>query len=105
MDAGKLSERITLKRKSAARDAIGGEVITYPTVAVVWAYAEPIRGRKFEALRIAQSEIVVTFTIYYRADVQPDWRVEWRGRDYALDGPPIDPGATKQWLELNCRSA
>jgi SPP1 family predicted phage head-tail adaptor len=104
MDAGELNAKIVLKRRSAVQSA-GKETVSYPTVATVSAKAEPIRGREFVALQQAQSEIDIRFTIYYRTDVRADWRVEWRGQDYEVVGPPIDVGARKEWSELMCRTA
>ena len=104
MDAGAMSAKVVLKRREATQES-GREVVSYPVVATVAAKAEPIRGREFMALQQAQSEIDIRFTIYYRTDVRADWRVEWRGQDYEVVGPPIDVGARKEWLELMCRTA
>jgi SPP1 family predicted phage head-tail adaptor len=105
MQAGELRNQIVLKRKVATRDSMGGEVVSYVPVVTVAAKAEPVRGRKYENLHIAGSEIDVQFTIYYREDIQPDWRVSWRGVDYDLASPPIDVGARRAMLELMCRTA
>lgn len=106
MRAGELRASILLKRKVATRDAKGGEVVTYPPVLPrVSAKAEPIRGRQYEALQSAQSDVEIRFTIYYRTDVKSDWRLEWRGQDYEIIGPPIDVGAEKKWLELMCKTS
>lgn len=105
MESGALQSYIVLKRKTATRNEMGGEVITYVAVAAVSAKADPVRGRKYEAFHVAGSEIDVMFTIYYRSDVLADWRVTWRGQDYDLVSPPINVGARNQWLELMTRTA
>lgn len=106
MDPGELRNQIVLKRRtSTLHSTTGAETATYTTVATVAAKAEPIRGREFMSLQQAQSDIEIRFTIYYRTDVQADWRIEWRGQDYEVVGPPIDVKAGKQWLELMCRTA
>lgn len=104
MHAGDLNASLVLKRKTATRDNKGGELITYTTVATVAGKAEPIRGRQYEALQMAQSDIEIRFTIYYRTDVEADWQVTWRGQAYEIVGPPIDVLARKQWLELMART-
>src|SRR5688572_1635949 len=88
--AGDLDQRITLLRKTAGRDAMGGESVSWLNHATVWARAEQLRGREYLALQQAQSELEVRFTIRYRGDVSPDWRVTWRGHDYEIVGEPID---------------
>ena len=105
MQAGQLVNQIILKSKSATVNERGGEVITYTPVATVAAAAQPVRGREYEMLHVAGSEIDIKFTIYYREDVQADWRVTWRGQEYEVVGPPIDVRAQKVWLELMCRTA
>jgi SPP1 family predicted phage head-tail adaptor len=104
MDAGEMAARVVLKRRVGTMVS-GKESVDYPVVATVSAKADPIRGREFMTLQAAQSEIEIRFTIYYRTDVRADWRVEWRGQDYEIVGPPIDVGARKQYLEIYARTA
>jgi len=105
MEAGDLQHQLVLKRRVATKDATGGEVITYPPVGAVAANVNPVRGRQYEALSMAQSDAEIIVTIYYREDIQHDWRVEWRGQDYDITEPPKDVGARKIWLELMCQTA
>lgn len=105
MDAGRLTSKLTLKQKTVTRDSAGGEVVTYVTRATVAGAAEPLRGREYIALQQSQSDLSVRFTIYFREDVGADWRVGWRGREYEIDGEPIDVDGRRNWLEIMCRSA
>lgn len=105
MDAGRLDQRLILKSKVSGKDTIGGETISWTNVVTVWGAAEPMRGREFLVLQEAESDLVVRFTIYYRTDITSAWRVEWRGQDYEIEGPPIDVLGGKRWIELMARSA
>jgi SPP1 family predicted phage head-tail adaptor len=106
MRAGDLRHSILLKRRVATRDEKGNETVTYlPLAKRTAAKVEPIRGREYEALQQAQSEVDLRCTTHYRTDVQVDWRFEWRGTDYEIVGPPIDVNGQKVWTELMCRTA
>ena len=105
MQAGELQNEITLLRPVKSRNSMGGEVITYQSAGRVAAKAEPVRGRKYEAMHVAGAEIDVVFTVYYREDIEPDWRVRWRSVDYVLASPPIDVKARREWLELMGKTA
>lgn len=106
MGPGDLRHSILLKRRVATRDEKGNETVTYiPLSKRTAAKVEPIRGREYEALQQAQSEVDLRCTMHYRTDVQVDWRVEWRDKEYEIASPPIDVNGEKKWLELMCRTA
>jgi SPP1 family predicted phage head-tail adaptor len=105
MQAGDLRHQITLLRKTATKNARGGEVIAYESAAVVPAAASPIQGREYQMMGMAGSDVEIRFTIYYRSDVRTDWRVKWRDVEYEIVSPPIDVKAQKQWLELMAKTA
>ncbi len=99
--AGRLNQRVTLQAKTVTRDAMGAQVVTWQTVATVWAAVEPIRGREFVALRSAQSELTAKITIRHRAGVVPEMRVEHGTSVYEIR-EVIDPKARGESLELMC---
>ena len=103
--AGDLTAEIWLLRKTSTRAATGGETIDYVDHVKVAALAEPIRSREYISLQASQSDIEIRFTIYYREDVRPDWRIRWRSTVYEIIGTPIDLEARKTWMELMCKTA
>lgn len=105
MQAGRLSERVTIRRRVVTRDSVGGMVPSWQDDSPIWACADPIRGREFAAMAQAQSETEVRFTIHYQSGITPDSRIVWRDTVYELTAPPIDVGAKKRWLELMARTA
>ena len=84
MDSGKLDQRITLQSKAVARDAMGGEIITWTDQATVWAAADVLQGREYFNAEKQQSEITIRFRIRFRSDVTSAWRVAWRAKFYDI---------------------
>jgi SPP1 family predicted phage head-tail adaptor len=102
-----MRDRITLQEKSVVRDALGGEIITWVDKAIVWAKAQPLRGREFFAAQQMQSEISVRFVFRYAsapAGLDSAWRVNWRNQQYDIV-EEIDVEARKTDMELMCRTA
>jgi len=101
MRAGRLTERITVQRKSVARDAIGGETITWLDVAVVWAEQLSAAGREFVALRQARAEVALGFRTRYFAGVNATMRVLWGGTPYEV--VEVIAAARRSELRIYCR--
>lgn len=102
ISAGRMRDRITIQRKDAARDAYGAEVITWTSVATVWAEAQPITGREYITLRAAQADVSVRFRLRYLSGITPAMRVVWDDAPYEIVSV-IDVGARGSELELICR--
>jgi len=73
-DIGALRERLTLESPSRAEDGGGGAVVTWTTVADVWAAVRPISGD--ERLRHDAVTARVTHEVWirHRGDVVPAMR-------------------------------
>lgn len=87
MDAGKLDRRITLEYPSQAQGASGGVQSTWVAVPPVWASVRNFNGAERRATAAGGGEVAVArteFTIRYRADVTPLWRVAYGGRYYNI---------------------
>lgn len=102
MQAGKLTELITLQAPSVAVDSLGQRVESWGTVADVWARAQLLRGREFFAAGQINSEASVKFTISFRAGVTPNMRVLWRGVPHAIVAEPMDVDGRRVQIELMC---
>jgi len=101
MRAGRLADRVTLQSKSATRDAMGGEVITWADVATLWAEVSPLRGKEFFEAGQTQSQIDARITCRYRAGVVPTMRITHGSDIYDIQAV-INPGSRNQVLELMC---
>lgn len=101
MDAGRLDRRIALKRATSTANAFNEPVVTWTTIATVWASVMPVndseRMRAGETLAAKQSR----FTIRYSsrvADVDPRDRLTFDGRDYDING--VKEVVRREWLEI-----
>lgn len=99
MNAGELSQRITLQQRAATEDALGQPVGVWQPVATVWASAKPLRGREYFQAEAAQSSVDVKFTIRHRAGVTPGMRLVWKGQPHDIEAV-IDVDGKGEALEL-----
>lgn len=88
-----LDQRVTLQAKSATRNGIGEEVVTWLDVATVWAEAVPLRGREFFAAAQMQQSVDVRFRIRARTGVAGDMRLLWRATPYDITA--VIPGTAQ----------
>lgn len=98
--AGLMSERITLQSKSVTRNSIGEEVVSWGTLAVVWARVEPLAGREFIAAGQMQATFDTRVTIRYLAGVTEELRMLWRGVPYSILS--VSPSERRSYMELRC---
>lgn len=68
MKAGKLDRRIQIKTKTATRDSYGAEILTYSTLATVWAEIVPVSGREYFLAAQFVPEAQLKVRIRYRND-------------------------------------
>lgn len=101
MRAGKMREFVTLQSKSVSRAANGEELVTWGTYATVWAQVQPIGGREYSAIRLAQSDITHRFRIRYLSGVNTGMRVLLDGRPYDIV-EAINVDQRNRELELLC---
>jgi SPP1 family predicted phage head-tail adaptor len=82
MRAGKLHHRVTIQRRTNARDSDGGERVAWVDFPPVWAAIEPLSGREFFASQAAQSEITGKITFRYPRDIKAQDRVVYLEKFY-----------------------
>lgn len=105
LNAGRMTQRITIQRRTPGEDAHGQSLTTWQDVATVWAEAIPTRGREFVAGQaIEAASVMVRFRIRHRDGITADMRVLWRGLAHALVAPPVEPFGEREALELMCAS-
>jgi SPP1 family predicted phage head-tail adaptor len=101
--AGRLDRRATLQRPDITRTAAGDAVTGYTTVAEVWAGKRDLRGREFLEAAATQAEAETLFTIRWRPDVAPSWRLLTEGRTFDIQHA-AEIGR-REALELRCVAA
>lgn len=80
IEAGKLRERVTVQSPTEATNSLGETVVTWATLATVWASVEGVTAR--EALTAGQQEVTITHKVRmrYLASLTHQMRFVWRGR-------------------------
>lgn len=98
--AGKYDQRVTFQQKSATRNALGEEVVTWTDVCTVWAEVIPLRGREFYAANQTQQAVDVRFRIRARAGLTNDMRLLWKTAPYDITGLIPGTGNYTSTLEI-----
>ena len=103
LTAGKLREPLTIQRKLAVSDGMGGESIQWITLATIRGDVRPLSGR--EAVQAMQLQASLTHRIYirYRADLTPADRLVMRGQPLQIRAI-VNVEMRDRWLELACDS-
>jgi SPP1 family predicted phage head-tail adaptor len=99
-----MNHRITLLTRSVSRDAMGGEVVTWNDAGDDWAEVTPLTGREYFQAMQENAEYEIRFRVRYRSDVEQDWRLIWRGKQYDVLRV-IDVAARMRTTEMHCRTA
>ena len=84
--AARMRQRVTIEQPSESSDGAGGAVISWTSVATVWAEVMPLRSGNVEVLFAGQLEARGThrITIRYRDDVDTSMRVSYAGRVFNI---------------------
>ena len=105
--AGKLDQRLTIERRSITRGTFGEEVVTWSTLATVWAMVEDQLNVKKggdeevkDNMRVLASR--THFQIRYRGDVTTDDRIQWPARNRKFQITGIVEVGRRQALTLTC---
>lgn len=84
--AGKLRERVTIEQVATARDAVGGNVESWTSLATVYARVEPMGVRESYQRHVMNAQASWKVTIRHRADVTAKMRVRWGDRAFEVKG-------------------
>lgn len=83
-NAGQLDKQIALKSKVVTRDALGGEVITYASIATVWSKVDWMDSSYFSGAERENMRKQANFTIRYRSDINANDIIEYRGMEWTI---------------------
>lgn len=84
MKAGKLDRRVEIKVKTATRNSFGEEVISYTTLATVWAEVLPVTGREFYTAQQFVPEAQLKMRIRFREDFDETAKITYDNKDYDI---------------------
>lgn len=86
MRAEKMDRRIAIQRATAVRNEFGEDILTWATLAEVWAAVEPVSdGERWRAAEVA-AHVTTRFRIRWGWDVTVQDRVLYDGREYDIVG-------------------
>lgn len=80
--ASRLTERVTIEQRSTTADAFGGQIVSWETLATVFAEVEALAQTVRERSLADQVKAVAGYRVRlrYRDDVDASMRLQWRGR-------------------------
>jgi SPP1 family predicted phage head-tail adaptor len=84
MEAGKLRGLITIKQPVRSRGASGEEILTWNSLASVFAQIQPLAGREYFSIAKKVGEELVRFVIWIRDDVSTEMRILHKAKTYAI---------------------
>lgn len=92
MNAGRLTERVTIEAEVRTPDDAGGATLTWSAVATVWAAVEPLKGREqVEAMKLESSNLY-RVAVRNHVAVTAANRLMWRGHVLNIrEVPPTRP--------------
>ena len=97
-----LNQRIRIERRVKTENTRGEVTYTWELLAVVWAQANPLRGRDYFAAGQMQDQITTRFRIRYRPGIDSTMRVVWKSGRYDIKGQPIEVDGQREWIDLMC---
>lgn len=97
--AGRLNQRITIRRLADVSDGKGGYVRGWTTIAAdVPAEVTGQSGREAVIANTLQGIAAFKIVTRYRADLRANDQVLWNGQELNITAPPSDPHGRRQEL-------
>lgn len=75
MRAGLLRQRVALQAPQKSRNGMGEQIVTWQTVATIWASVQPLSGRELTSLRAELADVTARIRIRYRSGIMPEMRI------------------------------
>jgi len=100
LPAGVLRHRIQIQSESNARDANGGVIKSWNTVATRWGKIRPLSGRELIAAEQVDSRVTHEITIRYYPGLTSLFRLVHDSRVFNISSPPRDIDERKKVMIL-----
>jgi len=84
MQSGKLDRRIEIQSRSVTQNSYGEAIISYSTVATVWAEVLPLSGRELFAAAQKYPEAQMKIRIRYRTGINETNRIVFESTNYDI---------------------
>ena len=102
MRSGRLRHRVTIQSPVVATNGYGERIVTWSTVATVWAAVEPLRGREFFDAEQVQAEISHRVVLRFRSGINSSMRLLHLSRVLHIQAI-IDVDERHREMQLMCR--
>lgn len=104
MQAGRLTEDITITRPTVTQNEYGEQITTYSTVETCKAYAEYITGGsgRTETNEEITYNSIYMFTVYYHVNIKNYDVIEYDGNKYNVVF--IQPNRTANYKKIKCEA-
>ena len=99
---GTLRHRVALQAPVRTGDGGGGAVVTWSTIAEVWAAIRPQGGSEAVFAEAVSGVVTHDITIRHRAGVVPAMRFSWDGRIFEITAV-LDIDERRRMLRCLCR--
>lgn len=93
-----LDRSITIEQYTDSKDAIGAPVISWATLATVFANVTFDRGKEDEVITKETATTIVTFIIRHRTDLTAKHRILYNSKYYDIES--IKDDQFNQWLTI-----
>jgi len=107
MRAGRLRERVDVRKRTTTLDQYGGDVATWTVVATVWAGVEPVSSVETATPPGLRRETLTRFVLRYDDGLSIDstCQLVHNGLPYDI-APPLNEGMrNRQWTILGSQGA
>lgn len=98
--AGDLDKRVEVQDKVNERDASGGVIEQWATVARRWARIAPLRGRELFTAQAVDARITHKVCMRYYAGLNATMRIVYDGRVLNILTPPTTPDERRVLTEF-----
>lgn len=85
-EVGRMDRLIEIQYPSRQKNTFGDDVVTWKSLARVWASANPMEARERFASQELRAAKVYTFLVWYLSTVTPDMRILFNGESYRITG-------------------
>ncbi len=98
MNIGMMRERVAIQAPQELRSPTGEATLSWATEATVWASVDGLASR--DVLQAQQANVIASHKVImrYRATVNPQYRLLWRGK--TLEIVSVSPRDNRTRLEL-----
>jgi SPP1 family predicted phage head-tail adaptor len=95
-----MDQRITLDQEARTADTYGGAVVTWATLATVWANVRPLSGRERADMAAIEAPASYRFTIRRRNDITEAMRIGWNSQVFNIRFI-ADPGSRSLYMAID----